>query len=137
MKDINKILAKAHFKCNFFLNDAKKQHFSWNMSLWSCWKSPCHAFSLPVFCKCGEPWRATPADIGRELHPLRLVWWALICPALCFTTPQIISTWYQTIFKLQVITYKHFNKISSKWPQSSYLDFQKIYCMHQPSLCTT
>jgi len=26
MKDINKILAKAHFKCNFFLNDAKKQH---------------------------------------------------------------------------------------------------------------
>ena len=26
MKDINKILAKAHFKCNSFLNDAKKQH---------------------------------------------------------------------------------------------------------------
>ena len=26
MKDINKILAKAHFKCNFFFNDAKKQH---------------------------------------------------------------------------------------------------------------
>ena len=26
MKDINKILAKAHFKCIFFLNDAKKQH---------------------------------------------------------------------------------------------------------------
>jgi hypothetical protein len=26
MKDINKILAKAHFKCNFFLNDLKKQH---------------------------------------------------------------------------------------------------------------
>ena len=26
MKDINKILAKAHFKCNFILNDAKKQH---------------------------------------------------------------------------------------------------------------
>jgi hypothetical protein len=26
MKDINKILAKAHFKCTFFLNDAKKQH---------------------------------------------------------------------------------------------------------------
>jgi hypothetical protein len=36
------------------------------MSLWSCWKSPCHVFtslscslreksSLPVFCKCGEP----------------------------------------------------------------------------------
>ena len=25
MKDINKILAKAHFKCNLFLNDAKKQ----------------------------------------------------------------------------------------------------------------
>jgi len=50
----------------FFLNDAKKQHFCGNMSLWSCWKSPCHAFtspscylgeksSLPVFCKCGEP----------------------------------------------------------------------------------
>jgi hypothetical protein len=26
MKDINKILANAHFKCNFFLNDVKKQH---------------------------------------------------------------------------------------------------------------
>jgi hypothetical protein len=26
MKDINKILAKAHFKCNLFLNDVKKQH---------------------------------------------------------------------------------------------------------------
>jgi hypothetical protein len=26
MKDINKILAKAHFKCNFFLSDAKKQN---------------------------------------------------------------------------------------------------------------
>jgi hypothetical protein len=26
MKDINKILAKAHFKCNFILNDGKKQH---------------------------------------------------------------------------------------------------------------
>ena len=26
MKDINKILAKAHFKCNLFFNDAKKQH---------------------------------------------------------------------------------------------------------------
>ena len=25
MKDIDKILAKAHFKCNLFLNDAKKQ----------------------------------------------------------------------------------------------------------------
>jgi hypothetical protein len=34
MKDINKILAKAHFKCNLFLNDAKKQHiFAGNMSL--------------------------------------------------------------------------------------------------------
>jgi hypothetical protein len=26
MKDMNKILAMAHFKCIFFLNDAKKQH---------------------------------------------------------------------------------------------------------------
>ena len=26
MKDMNKILAKSQFKCNFFLNDAKKQH---------------------------------------------------------------------------------------------------------------
>jgi len=32
MKDINKILAKAHFKCNFFY-DAKKQHFCRNMSM--------------------------------------------------------------------------------------------------------
>ena len=26
MKDINKILAKAYFKCNFFLNNAKKNN---------------------------------------------------------------------------------------------------------------
>jgi hypothetical protein len=26
MKDINKILEKAHFKCKFVLNDVKKQH---------------------------------------------------------------------------------------------------------------
>jgi len=26
IKDINKILAKAHFNSRFFLNDAKKQH---------------------------------------------------------------------------------------------------------------
>ena len=42
-------------------------HFCGIMSPWSCWKSPCHAFtssscslreksSLSVFCKCGEPW---------------------------------------------------------------------------------
>jgi len=47
MKDINKILAKAHFKCNFCLNDAKKQHFCGNKSLWIYWKFPCHAFTSP------------------------------------------------------------------------------------------
>ena len=37
--------------------------------LWSCWKSCCHAFTspscslseksnLPIFCKCGEPWKS-------------------------------------------------------------------------------
>ena len=31
MKDINKILAKTHFKCR-------------------------EKSSLPIFCKCGEPW---------------------------------------------------------------------------------
>ena len=36
MKDINKILAKAHFKNIFFLNDVKKQHFCTNMFLWRC-----------------------------------------------------------------------------------------------------
>ena len=57
MKDINKILAKTHFKCK---NSGKNPHFCENMS-------PCHAFtspscslreksSLPIFCKCGEPW---------------------------------------------------------------------------------
>ena len=51
MKDINKILAKK---------SEKNPHFCENMS-------PCHAFtspscslreksSLPIFCKCGEPW---------------------------------------------------------------------------------
>jgi hypothetical protein len=28
MKDINKILAKAYLKCNFFLNDAKNDNFA-------------------------------------------------------------------------------------------------------------
>ena len=40
MKDINKILAKAHFKCNcFFKWCGETTHFCGNMSLWSCWKS--------------------------------------------------------------------------------------------------
>ena len=58
MKDINKILAKTHFKCKKKVK--KTPHFGKNMS-------PCHAFtspscslreksSLPIFCKCGEPW---------------------------------------------------------------------------------
>ena len=57
MKDINKILTKTHFKCK---KKGKKTTFLQNMS-------PCHAFtspscslreksSLPIFCKCGEPW---------------------------------------------------------------------------------
>ena len=33
MKDFNKILAKAHFKGKFVLNDVKKQHFGRNLSL--------------------------------------------------------------------------------------------------------
>ena len=56
MKDINKILAKTHFK---WKKKLKNPHFCKNMS-------PCHAFtspscslreksSLPIFCKCGEP----------------------------------------------------------------------------------
>ena len=66
MKDINKILAKIHFKCKYKKN-VKKKHIFAKTCLWRCWKSPCHAFtslswslreksSLPVFCKCGEPW---------------------------------------------------------------------------------
>ena len=57
-KDVNKILAKTHFKCKE--SKKKKKNFCENMS-------PCHAFispscslreksSLPIFCKCGEPW---------------------------------------------------------------------------------
>ena len=56
MKDINKILAKTHFKCK---KKVENPHFCENMS-------PCHAFtspscslreksSLPNFCICGEP----------------------------------------------------------------------------------
>jgi hypothetical protein len=63
MKDINKILAKTHFKCKK-KKKWKNPHFCKNMSLWCCWKSPCHTFtspswslkeksSLPIFCKCG------------------------------------------------------------------------------------
>ena len=69
MKEINKILAKAHLKCNFFFKWYEETtHFCGNTSLWSCWKSSlCLHFSLMfnslrekssllVFCKCGEPW---------------------------------------------------------------------------------
>ena len=41
MKDINKILAKSHFKCNIFKWCEETAHYCRNMSLWSCWKSPC------------------------------------------------------------------------------------------------
>jgi hypothetical protein len=57
MKDINKILAKTHFKCKKKVK--KTPHFCENMS-------PCHAFTSPsyslreksslhIFGKCGEP----------------------------------------------------------------------------------
>ena len=67
MKDINKILANAHFKCNIFKWCEQTTFFlGGNLSLRSCWNFPCHAFistswtlretsSLPIFCKCGEP----------------------------------------------------------------------------------
>ena len=42
MKAINKILAKAHFKCNFFLNGAKKQYIFAETSLYEA------VGSLPV-----------------------------------------------------------------------------------------
>ena len=56
IKDINRYYQRHTF-------------FSRNMSLWICWKSPCHAFtspswslrersSLPIFCRCGGPWFA-------------------------------------------------------------------------------
>ena len=41
MKDINKILAKAHFKCK---KKVKNPHFCENMS-------PCHAFTSPSSSK--------------------------------------------------------------------------------------
>ena len=40
MKEINKILAKADFKCNFFLNDAKKQHIFEETCLYEAVGSP-------------------------------------------------------------------------------------------------
>jgi hypothetical protein len=65
MKDVNKILAKVHFKCIFFLNYAKKQYiFCGSMS-------PNEAVgSLPVFCKCGEPWSI---EFCRRLVPFYIV----------------------------------------------------------------
>ena len=45
MKDINKILTKAHFKCNFFYNDAKKQHFFAETCLYEYAGDLCHAFT--------------------------------------------------------------------------------------------
>ena len=61
MKDINKILAKTHFKCK----KKVKKHFYENMSMTLLEVSlSCLHFSLmvyegevksPYFCKCGEP----------------------------------------------------------------------------------
>jgi hypothetical protein len=39
MKDINKLLAKVHFKCNLFLDDAKKQHIFEETCLYEAVKS--------------------------------------------------------------------------------------------------
>ena len=76
MKDINQILAKARFKWNFIKWYEETTHFWRRKSLWSCWKSSCHAFtspscslreksSLPVYCKCGEPFTlSTRASIS-------------------------------------------------------------------------
>ena len=75
MKDINKILAKTHFKCK--KKRWKNPHFCENMS-------PCHAFtstscylreksSLPIFCKCGEPWGTSSNRHSlHEAHKLEL-----------------------------------------------------------------
>jgi hypothetical protein len=60
MKDINKILAKAHFKCNFFFNDAKKQHILVETCLYKAVGNLRHAFTSP---SC-SPW-------------FLQVWWAL------------------------------------------------------------
>ena len=64
MKDINKILAKAHLKYNFFLNDAKKTTILWKHV--SMKQLVCLHFSIMLcegrsqvslfFFKCGEPW---------------------------------------------------------------------------------
>jgi hypothetical protein len=68
MKDINKILAKAYLKCNFFLNDAKKttilrKHASMKQLVVS---PSCLDFSL-MFSE------------GEVKSPCFLeVWWALI-----------------------------------------------------------
>ena len=48
MKDVNKILTKKHFKW-FFKWCKETIHFCGNMSLWSCWKSPRHAFTSPSY----------------------------------------------------------------------------------------
>ena len=67
MKDINKILEKAHFKCKFVLNDAKKQHIFTETCLYEAVGSlPVMPSLLPhillgrsqvslFLCKCGEP----------------------------------------------------------------------------------
>jgi len=64
MKDINKILAKAYFKCKFKKNDSKKQHIfvetcvceavvSHALTSFSC--SLKDKSSLSIFSKFGEP----------------------------------------------------------------------------------
>jgi hypothetical protein len=48
MKDINKILAKVHFQCNFFFNDVKKQHIFEETCLYEAfWSLPVMPSLLP------------------------------------------------------------------------------------------
>jgi hypothetical protein len=69
MKDINKTLAKAHFKLNFFLNNTFRKHVHVSMKLLEV-TLPCLHFSLmfpegevksPCFL---QVWRALPVALS-------------------------------------------------------------------------
>ena len=75
IKDINKILAKAHFKC-IFLNDAKKQHIFVETCLYEAVGSLCHVFtshSCSLMEKSSLPIFSSPCQRQCELWPLLVV----------------------------------------------------------------
>jgi len=143
MNDDNKNMSTLNIYCGI-LSTCHNNHYRWLnslsgslslyvfMSLWSCWKSPCHAFtspscslreksSLPVFWKHGEPCQ----DILRNRKE-RIVYHINII--LIFKTDFIDSnhitkiTWKTGIWWLVIVPFSVTTSLT--------ITLQNNYCMY-------